>query len=155
MHDPGNAARKHGIPRRVIAMVRAHDVPFHGTIGDRPDLIEHRLCRSSASLAVGNEHTISTDDDEAHGREPRRANLLVAKDAVGELDDAREIAQLKAALDRVRGPRLRLERSERDTGDSAHDGEVQSFHVFGSRFSVVTVVEKGARAWPFSMINGV
>ena len=132
-HDVGDVFRQHRVARGVIAVIGSGDVPLDRLGRDLRDRVEHLLRRVGAALAVGDENTVVTDNEQADRGEPWLANLFVAVDVVGKLDRAREVGELEAALVRISGPHLlalseALARERRVEGGRRQHGHERQGH---------------------------
>src|SRR5688572_1744023 len=105
----------------MVTMIGTDDVPAHGQSRDGPDLLEHRSRGRWAPLPVGDQYAVTTDDEQADGREAWLPDFLVAIDVVGEPDDAREFRQRDAALDGIGGSGLRRTLASADGQEQADD----------------------------------
>ena len=106
VHDVRDVLREDGVAGGVIAVVGTHDIPLYGKRRDLPDVVQQRLGGRCAPLSVRDEHAVAPYHEETHGGEARLADFLIAVDMHGELHDAREVAELESALERIGSARL-------------------------------------------------
>ena len=79
-------------------MIGTDDVPLHWLRRDPGDRVEQLPGGFGIALPVGEQHAVSPDYEEADGREAGLPDLFVAVDVFGQLDGARKLGELDAAL---------------------------------------------------------
>ena len=106
MNEVTHARRKRRVAAGVIAVVGTDHHVCDRPRRDASDRVDQAFRGCGIALAVGDEHGGVGDDEHAGGGEFLVAGVevLVGIDVVRDLDRAREVLELEAALDGVGGP---------------------------------------------------